>query len=142
MEPLSLPATLDALGEIGRYVKSAAAAAGLDRDAAYSLRLAVDELATNIITHGYEEAGISGHITVAAACSPQALRVTLEDRGRAFDPRQARMPDEADLARPLEERQVGGLGIFLALRGVDGFEYSSEGGVNRSILTVRRPAGS
>lgn len=139
MEPLRLPATLDALGEIGRYVKSAATTAGLEQAAAYSLRLAVDEIATNIITYGYQEAGLEGEIEVSAERSPASLEITLSDTGRAFDPRQARLPSEEDLARPLEDRPVGGLGIFLALQGVDDFRYESNGGRNRSVFIVRRP---
>ena len=53
--------------------------------------------------------------------------VTLEDKSPAFDPRTMQMPEAEDLARPLEERRIGGLGIFLAFQGVDRFEPPREG---------------
>ena len=62
MKPLRLPATLDSLEQLGEYVIAATAEAELDAKAAYGLRLAVDEIATNIITHGYEEAGKTGEV--------------------------------------------------------------------------------
>lgn len=60
MEPLIVSGTLDSLGAIAQYVMAAAAAAGLDKKTSYNLRLAVDEIATNIVTHGYEEAAREG----------------------------------------------------------------------------------
>jgi serine/threonine-protein kinase RsbW len=61
----------------------------------------------------------------------------LEDHAQAFDPRSMRMPDAEDLAKPLEERAIGGLGIFLAIHGVDRFEYRREGERNLNIFEVR-----
>ncbi|MGA9380780.1 MAG: ATP-binding protein, partial [Phormidium sp.] len=54
MEQLTVPGTLDSLSKISDYVLSAASAAGLDKKASYKLRLAVDEIATNVIVYGYE----------------------------------------------------------------------------------------
>ena len=142
MDPLTLQASLDALSAVASYVKEAARAAGLDADAAYRLRLAVDEIATNIVVHGYEETGGSGDITVSASVTAGAVTVVLEDRGVAFDPRAHAGPSQEELARPLVERDEGGLGIYLALQGVDEFRYERVGEVNRNILTVRRAGSS
>ena len=60
MEPLILPGTLDSLSKIGAYVLEAASQAGLERKIAYRLRLAVDEIATNSIVHGYDRVGEEG----------------------------------------------------------------------------------
>src|SRR5438552_8818951 len=79
MDPLTLPATLESLEPLVQYVLSAAAAAGLDRKASYRLRLAVDEIATNIITHGYAESHIDGDVLVHANVGDERLVITLED---------------------------------------------------------------
>ena len=63
MNAVTFPGTLDALSSIRQYVKTAAEAAGLDHSAAYNLILAVDEIATNVIEHGYREAGLKGDIS-------------------------------------------------------------------------------
>jgi|SRR5579883_244370 serine/threonine-protein kinase RsbW len=136
METLVLPAVLDSLDAIARFVIDAAGAAGLSRKATYHLRLAVDEVATNIITHGYEEAGDSGDIAISAALSGDALTITLEDSAVPFDPRSLAAPPQ--LNEPLEERPLGGLGVFLALKNVDGFDYARAGGKNRNTFIMRR----
>jgi anti-sigma regulatory factor (Ser/Thr protein kinase) len=142
MEPKRFAGTLDSLGLIREYLMSAAKTAGLDKKATYEVSLAVDEIATNIILHGYEEKGRSGVLDIRADIDDQKLTVTLEDDGEPFDPRQTKMPEDEDLMRPLEERPIGGLGLFLAIEGVDEFRYERAGGRNRNIFVVYRPSAS
>lgn len=140
MEPLRLPGTLDSLSSIGAYVLAAAAEAGLEKKAAYRLRLAVDEIATNSIVHGYEEAGIEGMLEVQADIDEHDLTIFLEDTAGAYDPRQTMLPQ--DLDQPLEERQIGGLGVYLTVQGVDTFLYERVGDRNRNIFVMNRPANA
>ncbi len=137
MEPLTVPAVLDSLGPIGRYVLEAASMAGLDRKAAYRLRLAVDEIATNIIGYGYPKAGKTGDVLVTADVGEQTLTVALEDEAVPFDPRALTRPDHMDL--PIEERPIGGLGVFLAMEGVDEYQYEYVKNRNRNIFIMKRP---
>jgi anti-sigma regulatory factor (Ser/Thr protein kinase) len=75
---LQVPATLDSLAPIAAAVTTAARAAGLGRQAAYCLRLAVDELAANVITYGY--AGVApGAIDLRIETDERTLTVILED---------------------------------------------------------------
>ncbi len=140
MDPRTVPATLDALEKIRDYVRAAALAAGLEKKASYNLQMAVDEIATNVVTYGYADAGRTGDVTVHAELSPTDLSITLEDSGVPFDPRSADVPEEEDLSRPLETRPVGGLGIFLALNTVDEFRYERQNQRNRNIFVMRRPS--
>jgi anti-sigma regulatory factor (Ser/Thr protein kinase) len=135
---LNVEATLDSLGVIGQFVKDAAQSAGLDQKAAYSLRLAVDEIATNIVTHGYEEASLTGNIEVIREIRDDTLVITLEDSGIPFDPRTMDMPTEEDLSTPLADRAIGGLGIYLTVQGVDRFDYLRVNDRNRNIFEVKR----
>jgi anti-sigma regulatory factor (Ser/Thr protein kinase) len=137
IDPLTLPATLDSLGPLVQYVLSAATEAGLDRKASYRLRLAVDEIATNIITHGYADAQLEGDVMVHADVSEEELVITLEDWAPAFDPRVQEDPDHID--KPSDERPIGGLGVFLAVKSVDGIDYEYRDNKNRNILTMNRP---
>jgi serine/threonine-protein kinase RsbW len=137
---LTVPGGLDSLQSIGEFVHRASQAAGLDKMPAYRLRLAVDEIATNIVTHGYLEAGRSGDLTLESRLSDTALILVLEDRALPFDPRTHKMAEE-DLSKPLEQRRIGGLGIFLALKGVDEFDYQSTGDHNRSIFVMHLAPG-
>ena len=101
---------------------------------------AVDEIATNIVTYGYERAGLSGDITVSGTVTEQAVTITVRDAAAAFDPRSHELPDEDDLAVPLDEREIGGLGIFLAVNGVDQFSYERDGDHNLTSFTMWREA--
>lgn len=135
MKSSIVAATLDSLEAIAAFVMAAAASAGLDRRAAYRLRLAVDEIATNIIVHGYAEAGLQGELALSANIDDRSLIVAIEDTGVDFDPRQASVPD-TDLA--LEQRPIGGLGVYLAIRSVDEFIYERIGDRNRIIFKMHR----
>jgi serine/threonine-protein kinase RsbW len=137
MDPLTLPATLESLDPLVQYVLSAAAAAGLDRKAAYRLRLAVDEIATNIITHGYADAHTAGDVVVTARVGDEQLVITVEDWAPPFDPRVQEDPDH--IGKPSDERPIGGLGVFLALKSADAFDYEYRDNKNRNILTMNRP---
>ncbi|MEV7418890.1 anti-sigma regulatory factor [Streptomyces sp. NPDC089919] len=129
---LEVPATLAALSEIAGFVLGLADAAGLGRGPAYRLRLAVDELATNVVTHGYR--GGDGRITVRGRAGAGWVRVLLEDTAPAFDPVAGCLPPATGV--PPERRRVGGLGIHLALTSVDEFSYVRIEDRNISALTV------
>src|SRR5262249_38077622 len=93
-------------------------------------------LVTNTISYGYQ--GMApGTIDVHAEMDEKTLTVILEDTGVPFDPRQ--VPPPANLHLPVEQRQPGGLGIYLARQGVDHFFYERVGGRNRNVLVVNRP---
>jgi serine/threonine-protein kinase RsbW len=142
VDELRVGATLEVLSSIGTFVLDAAERAGLDRRAAYRLRLAIDEMATNVIVHGKprEHSG-DDEIRLTSEVDDQSLRITMEDRGPAFNPLEHATPDDL-LDKPMEERPIGGLGVFLALRGVDRFQYERVGDTNRSIFIVDRTAAS
>ena len=139
MQPLTLPGTLDALQPIRDYVKDLAKEAGLDDSAVYNLCLAVDEIATNVILHGYEESGLSGDVTIGGGVEADKLVVRLHDHGKSYDPKKHSLPDDEALSRPLDEREIGGLGIALALDGVDDLQYETNEKGNTHSFIVKAP---
>lgn len=138
MEALEVQGKLDYLGEIRQYVKSAAKEAGLEKKASYDLCLAVDEIATNIITHGYDDNGLEGNIYVQTEIDEKSLTVYIEDTAIPFDPKTKEAVMQEDLQKSLEERPIGGLGIHLVYESVDEFIYEYKGDRNRNILVVNR----
>src|ERR1041384_2016529 len=98
------PGTLDSLAPIREFVAHAAAAAGLDRAASYNLCLAVDEIATNVVTHGYEAAGLQGDLRVETALEQERLVVRMEDHGRSYDPGKHQVPAQEELRSGLHQR--------------------------------------
>jgi len=79
MEKRSLPAVLDSLAEIRRYVKEAAERAGIEEARAYQLQLAVDEIATNAIVYGYRDVSASAVILISGEMRDGVLVITLEE---------------------------------------------------------------
>jgi anti-sigma regulatory factor (Ser/Thr protein kinase) len=138
MEPLTVQGTLESLEPIRRHVQQAASAAGLNGRATYDLALAVDELVTNAVTHGYQENGLDGQITVTTQTTDRELVVMIEDSAPMYDPRTHRVPTKEDLLKPLTDRNIGGLGVYLVLQGVDRYDYQRAGDRNRSILGMKR----
>ncbi|MYT22514.1 ATP-binding protein [Streptomyces sp. SID7760] len=129
---MEVPATLGALGDIAAFVLRLAGRAGLGKGPAYRIRLAVDELATNIVMHGYR--GGDGRITVRGRSGPGRVQISISDSAPAFDPVEGRLPPAPGI--PPERRRIGGLGIHLALTSVDEFSYVRRDGRNISTLTV------
>jgi serine/threonine-protein kinase RsbW len=132
MVGLVLPGTLESLDDVADFVLRTASRTGLDGRRTYRLRLAADEIATNIVTHGY--AGREGVLHVTACVDERALSVTLEDCGVPFDP--LKYENDLQIDAPLADRREGGLGLYLAIRAVDQFRYEFENGRNRNILTM------
>lgn len=136
MKALRVEGTLQAIEPVVQFALQAAEEAGFGNREALRVRLAVDELATNIVTHGYLEAGRSGDLTISAEVDEAQLTIHLEDNGVAYDPRHIPSPHLAD---PGPQRPLGGLGVYLALWAVDEFHYEQRPEKNRSTLIVERP---
>lgn len=132
METLTLPVQLSSLTIIGQYIIAVCQEAGISSKRAYKLRLAVDELVTNIIVHGS-----STDLEINAEIDAENLTITIADNGLPYDPRES-VFDESILSQPLEERPIGGLGVFLSLQSIDGFSYQTTAKKNISSLCLRR----
>jgi serine/threonine-protein kinase RsbW len=135
--PLLLAAEPAALDAIARYVGAVAARAEVGEEAAYRLRLAVEELAANAVLHGY--AGRPGYLGVTGGADGRGAWIRLADAAPPFAPAAGRRPPDREV--PVAERPVGGLGIHLALSAADGYAYEYADGENRSTVLVRRRTG-
>jgi serine/threonine-protein kinase RsbW len=127
----TFPGQFDSLAEIGEFVTRAAGAAGMDRDAVYAVEMAVDEACSNIIQHAYGGEG-RGEIECTCQVNRDKLIVTLRDYGYPFNP--SSVP-EPDISAALEDRQEGGLGLYLIRKLMDEvrFEFTSDSG---NVLTM------
>ena len=133
---LTVPGNLDSLSAIAKFVMEAARLARLEKNTTYKLRLAVDEIATNIVQHGYIEAGLKGKIAIRAELETDCLKIILEDWGFAYN--STSYITANNLQKPLCQRQIGGLGIYLAMESVDNLQYHRIGDRNKHVFTVKR----
>jgi len=131
---LNLESSLEALGEIERAVTEFGAENGWPDDLLFHVQLTLDELATNVINHGYGAGGHSFQITVKS--NPEAVHIELVDDARPFDPLQDAPQPAIDAG--VHERKVGGLGVYIVKELMDEMEYRREGGKNCLTLVKKR----
>lgn len=99
----------------------------------YWLRLAAEEITTNVSEHGYQG---TGPIWLTGEIAAGEVRLLIEDEAPAFDPLQH--DRHARLAVAPAEREAGGFGLLLALYKLDGFTYEYADGKNRNTLIMYR----
>jgi serine/threonine-protein kinase RsbW len=137
-QTITFPASLDVLEPIRELLTQTGQEVGLNKKQTYGLCLAVDEIATNVIRHGYDEAGITdGKFDLIIEKNENQLAVTIVDEGRPFNPLEHNLPTEEDLNMPLEERPIGGLGVMMARQSVDEFNYEFSENHNKNIFIVK-----
>jgi serine/threonine-protein kinase RsbW len=138
--PLVLSGKMDDLGNslstLRQYVGEAAQKAGLEKQSMHRLRLAVDEVAANIIMYGYAGTEQPGVVEVTVTMDDERLSLILEDTGSTYNPLDREIPD--NLADPLDTREIGGLGVYLAIRNVDEFNYQRMNNRNRNTFVMFR----
>ena len=105
-------------------------------EVAWRLRVVLDEIVANIVTHGRPGADSRAGLDVWFRADADAVEVTVADDGPAFNPL---LQPEADTTQPLASRQPGGLGITLIKSLMDDVHYER---TDRNILTVRKRLGS
>ena len=130
--------TIQLVNELAELGRLAAAVAQLAADwqlpppLPHDLDLALEEVVCNIIRYGHPP-GERHTITVSFERSQAELTVRVEDSGAAFDPLARPAPD---IEQPLENRPVGGLGIYLVRQVMDEVHYQRLD--KRNILTLKK----
>jgi serine/threonine-protein kinase RsbW len=132
---LRFAAELKNLAAIRDFVRESAAVLDVAPAIISDLLLAVDEAATNVIIHGYR--GQPGTIEIEVKREAMDAVARVRDDAPPFDPTGVPAPD---LARPLEERPPGGLGIYLIRQYMDEVIYRlmPQGG---NELTLKKRIG-
>jgi serine/threonine-protein kinase RsbW len=137
---LRVAADVAQLAEIRTFVEQHARALGADAAAIYDLVLAVNEVATNIVVHGYRSQ--PGAIEVDLRQQGDAIEIRLRDHAPLFDPTCVPAPD---LTLPLHKRPFGGMGVHVTRQIMDSMRYHAtpEGGneltlVKRAIVAPSR----
>ncbi|HJZ46206.1 MAG TPA: ATP-binding protein [Roseiflexaceae bacterium] len=136
---LRVAADVEHLAAIRAFVERQALALGTDSSAIYDLALAVNEMATNIVVHGYR--GRPGTIEIELRPLSDAIEVRLRDKAPLFDPTGVAAPD---LSLPLHQRPLGGMGLHLTRNAIDALSYrvTPEGENELTLLKCGILAGS
>ena len=96
-------------------------------------QLAVEEAITNVIVHGYARG--KGEIMITCRTTHGTVEVQIRDTAPAFNP--LSIP-EPDITEDIEDRKIGGLGVFLLRQVMDDIIYRYEDGKNILVLVKKR----
>lgn len=100
----------------------------------FAIHLVCEELVVNVVNYAYAGKDESrGFLNIEIEKTEKFISLTFIDGGVAFNPLKRKMPDTS---LPLEERQIGGLGIFLTVKMMDSVSYEYKDGKN--VLTVTK----
>ncbi len=100
-----------------------------------NINLAIEEVVSNIVFYAFNDEK-KHDINISISLSDNIISIDIEDDGMAFDPTIAKQPD---INLPIEERPIGGLGIFLVTKIMDEVSYKREQHMNRLKLIKRLP---
>ena len=126
---LRIPADLQEIAILSERIEAAMVKGGFSEGDILDTQLAVEESVTNIILHGYAET--AGEIAITIRLDPGQITIELADQASPFDP--LSLP-EPDLEADIDDRKIGGLGIFLTRKLMDAVTYRFED--NKNILTM------
>jgi len=127
----TFPAEVAALAPVVKFVREGGRSARLGQTDLDRLELVLEEVFLNLVHHAYAP-GRAGIAEVAYAVQgPGALSVQVADHGAPFNPLEQ---DDPDLELALDERPIGGLGIFLIKTLPASISYARAGG--RNVLTL------
>ncbi len=131
---LVISATLENLEALMAHGRDAATACGMDTKTIARVELALEEVLVNVINYAYapDQDHISENIELDCSWdNNKSLTITVTDQGPAFDP--LNRPDP-DTTLSVDDRAIGGLGIFLTKEMMDDVSYERSRGKN--ILTL------
>ncbi|MBR5125796.1 MAG: SpoIIE family protein phosphatase [Oscillospiraceae bacterium] len=131
MTSQTFPANTEALPDILGFVEETLEGFGCPMKIQMALCVAIEEVFVNIAHYAYDSG--DGHVNLGIGFDPDDSTVTfrIADKGIPFDP--LKKPDP-DITLSAEDRDIGGLGIFITKKTMDSVTYAYENGEN--ILTM------
>jgi anti-sigma regulatory factor (Ser/Thr protein kinase) len=133
---IRFPATHDGFAQGFSALRCMLDTERLDEASRYRAELVFEEIVANIVNHGAQGRDIEVSVTVEAR--PEAIVLTFEDEGAAFDPSAHREPVRQ---RSLEDEKPGGFGLMLVRRAATSLDYlRTVDGRNRSTVRIARGA--
>ncbi len=133
-QKLTLANQISELERLSQWVEQVGRELDLSDRQVFHLNLALEELVTNVMKYAYGPGG-NGAICLEMEADPERLTVRVIDSGPEFNPLALPQPS-TDL--PLEERRVGGVGIYLTEKVIDQLSYRRRRELNELTLVMAR----
>ncbi len=131
---LKIPADIEYLPKVRNYIQNRALQNKFSEKVIHAVKLAAEEVCTNIIRHGYKNKN-NGSIQIEVISRRKSLTVNIIDQGQTYDPKQVKTPD---LKEYVELGKIGGLGIMMIRKLMDEISYKVTPRGNEFQLTKYR----
>ena len=132
MKEMNIEATIDNIPTVTAWVDEQLEALDCPMKAQMQIDIAIDELFSNIARYAYNPETGPATVRVEVAENPMAVVITFIDKGIPYDPLKQEDPNTH---LPAEEREIGGLGIFMVKKMLDNVEYEYTNNCNKLTLT-------
>ena len=133
MKELTIAATVENIGTVTDFVDEQLEALDCPVKAQMQIDIAIDELFGNIAHYAYHPEVGNATVRVEVTEKPLAVIVTFIDKGKPYDPLRVAEPD---ITLSAEERNLGGLGIYMVKKSMDEITYEYKDGKN--ILSIKK----
>ena len=131
MKELTLLAKTEYLNKVLEFVDTLLEENNCSMRAQLELDIAVEELFVNIASYAYRPK--EGPVTIQVSFEENMVSIVFIDGGKPYNPW---LKEDPDITLSAEERQIGGLGIYLVKSTMNQVDYSYED--EKNILTIRK----
>ena len=133
MKELTIAATVENIETVTDFVNSELEALDCPMKAQMQIDIAIDELFGNIAHYAYNPETGDATVRVEVIEDPMSVVITFIDKGVPYDPL---AQEDPDTTLSVEERSIGGLGVFMVKKTMDDVTYEYKDGQN--ILKIKK----
>lgn len=133
MKELTIDATIENIEQVTAFVEEQLEALDCPIKAQMQINIAIDELFGNIAHYAYNPDIGPATVRVEVIENPMAVVITFIDHGVPYDPL---AKEDPDVTLSAEERDIGGLGIYMVKKSMDEITYEYRNGQN--ILRIKK----
>lgn len=130
MDQLIIDANIDNLDQVMSFVSEALEANNCNMKVINQINLAVEEIFVNIASYAYKPE--VGDVSIRIFVTDQVI-IEFEDNGKPYNPL---LKTDPDITKDVEERDIGGLGVFMVKKIMDSVEYNNKD--NKNIVIIKK----
>ena len=133
MKEMTVDAAIENIPAVTAFVEEQLEQYDCPMKAQMQIDIAIDELFSNIAQYAYTPKTGKATVRVEVTEDPMAVVITFIDNGVPYAPL---AKEDPNVSLPADERQIGGLGIFMVKKSMDEITYEYKNGQN--ILTIKK----
>ena len=131
MRELRVEAKTSELNKVQEFAAQMLKELKADENTCFQVKLSLEEVFVNIASYAYPEGNGTATISVSERTNPHAIEITFRDSGIPYNPL---AKEDPDVTLAAEDRQIGGLGIYMVKKSMDDVLYEYKDGCNNLTL--------